>query len=126
MSVEHSKTGLAIGWVCIDCSDPQQLGGWRQQLLGGTVSVDEDGDVRLDTDPVPILFLRVPDLKTVKNRVHLDLRVSDFDGAVARAKALGASQADDDYVGDRWHVFRDPEGNKFCVIRSSATPDESR
>lgn len=124
MSAEHSNTGLRIGWICIDCPNPQRLAGWWQELLGGTVSVDEDGDVRLDTDAVPLLFLRVSEVKAVKNRVHLDLRVSDFDNAVARAKALGASPADDVYVGDGWQVFRDPDGNEFCMIRPTAEADD--
>lgn len=97
---------------------------WWQELLGGTVSVDEDGDVRLDGDTVPLLFLRVPESKTVKNRVHLDLRVTDFDSAVARARTLGASPADDVYVGHRWQVFRDPEGNEFCLIRPATEADQ--
>ena len=75
MSAKHINTGVTIGWICIDCSNPQRLAGWWQELLGGTVSVDEDGDVRLDTDTIPLLFLRVSEAKTVKNRVHLDLRV---------------------------------------------------
>ncbi|HXN63244.1 MAG TPA: VOC family protein [Acidimicrobiales bacterium] len=124
MSAEHINTGVTIGWVCIDCSNPQRLAGWWQELLGGTVSVDEDGDVRLETDTVPLLFLRVPEVKTVKNRVHLDLRVNDFDRAVARTKSLGASPADDVFVGDRWQVFRDPEGNEFCLIRPTAEGED--
>ena len=55
--------------------------------------------------------------KTVKNRLHLDLRVTDFDDAVERARALGATSATDVYDGDGWQVFRDPEGNEFCIIR---------
>jgi hypothetical protein len=124
MPEENINGGMKIGWICIDCSNPQRLAGWWQDLLGGTMSVDEDGDVRLDTDVVSLLFLRVPDIKTAKNRVHLDLRVTDFDSAVARAKALGASPADDVYVGDRWQVLRDPDGNEFCIIRPTAQADE--
>jgi hypothetical protein len=123
VSAEQINTGVAVGWVCIDCTDPQRLAGWWQQLLGGTVSVDDDGDVCLDTDTIPILFLGVSESKTVKNRVHLDLRVTDFDGAVTKAKALGATPADDVYVGDRWQVFRDPDGNEFCIIRPSAAAE---
>jgi predicted enzyme related to lactoylglutathione lyase len=122
--MELSNTGVRIGWICIDCSNPQQLARWWQEFLGGTVSVDEDGDVRLETDAVPLLFLGVSEAKTVKNRVHLDLRVTDFDSAVARAQTLGASPAHDVYVGDRWKVFRDPEGNEFCLIRPAAETDQ--
>jgi hypothetical protein len=126
VSQDDIDTGVRIGWICIDCSNPQLLAKWWQELLGGTLNVDDDGDVRLDTGAIPLLFLGVPDNKAVKNRVHLDLSVADFDGAVAKAKALGASPADDVYVGDEWRVLRDPEGNEFCIIRPSAeVHDES-
>jgi hypothetical protein len=108
---------VEIGWLAIDCTDPPGLAGWWQQLLGGTVEEDDDGDVSLQGGPVELLFLAVPDGKVAKNRVHLDLRTSDYDAAVARAIDLGASPADDVYVGEGWRVLRDPEGNEFCIIR---------
>ena len=81
--------------------------------------LDEDGDAELSGGPLPLLFLRVPEAKapSAKNRMHLDLRAADYDAAVARALALGATPADDVYRGDRWRVLRDPEGNEFCIIR---------
>lgn len=108
---------LQVGWVAIDCADPPTLAGWWQQLLGGEVHEDDDGDVSLRGGPVELLFLAVPDAKKVKNRIHLDLRTPDYDTATARAIALGASPADDIYAGDGWRVFRDPEGNEFCIIQ---------
>jgi Glyoxalase-like domain len=54
----------------------------------------------------------------------LDLRVTDYDSAVVRAKALGASPADDVYAGDRWQVLRDPDGNEFCIIRPTADAED--
>jgi Glyoxalase-like domain len=82
-------TGVTVGWVAVDCADPPALASWWQRLLGGEVTVDDDGDVLLDAGPVPLLFMRVPEAKSVKNRLHLDLRVTDYDGAMARALALG-------------------------------------
>jgi hypothetical protein len=110
-----------IGWVCVDCADPPALAAWWQRLVGGETTLDDDGDVHLDGGPVPLLFLKVPEPKTGKNRVHLDLRVTDFDRAVARALALGATPADEIYTGAGWRVLRDPEGNEFCVIRPKPT-----
>ena len=108
--------GLAA--LAIDCADPPMLAGWWSRLLGGRVELDEDGDASLLTsDGLPIDFLRVPDAKTVKNRLHLDLRTSDFDAAVGQALALGATKADDVYDGGRWQVLRDPEGNELCLLR---------
>ncbi len=106
-----------IGWIAVDCVDPVRLAHFWRELLGGEVHVDIDGDVQLDGGPVPLLFLAVPEEKTSKNRLHLDLRVDDYDDAVERALALGASPAPDVYTGERWRVLRDPEGNEFCIIR---------
>ncbi len=106
-----------VGWICVDAADPLELADWWRDLLGGSTRVDEDGDVRLDSGPIPLLFLRVDDPKTAKNRVHLDLRVTNYDEAVSRAIALGATLADDIYRGEAWQVLRDPEGNEFCIIR---------
>lgn len=101
----------------IDSADPLELAGWWPQLLGGEVREDEDGDVELRGGPVNLLFLAVPGAKAGKNRLHLDLRTSDYAAAIARASDLGATPADDVYVGDRWRVLRDPEGSEFCIIR---------
>jgi uncharacterized glyoxalase superfamily protein PhnB len=117
MSDDESDPRIELGWICIDCADPQALAAWWQRLLGGSLTVDDDGDVHLDAPGAPLLFLRVPEPKMVKNRLHLDLRVTDYDAAVAHAVALGATPADDVYVGERWRVLRDPEGNEFCIIR---------
>jgi Glyoxalase-like domain len=117
MPDETPHLHLQVGWVCVDCVDPKWLAAWWQRLIGGEVTVDDDGDVRLDGGTIPLLFLRVAETKVVKNRVHLDLRVTEYDEAVARALALGATPADEIYQGPRWRVLRDPEGNEFCVLR---------
>jgi hypothetical protein len=59
----------------------------------------------------------VPEAKTVKNRLHLDLRSSDLTEATTQTLALGATRADDIYDQGRWQVLRDPEGNEFCILR---------
>ena len=65
-----------------------------------------------------LLFLRVPEAKAVKNRLHLDLRPEDQLAEVARLEGLGARRAD---VGQgaevSWVVMADPDGNEFCVLR---------
>jgi hypothetical protein len=120
MSDESPALQAAIGWICIDCNDPQALAAWWRRLIGGETTVDDDGDVHLDAGPIPLLFLKVPEPKVVKNRLHLDLRVTEYDQAVAQALALGATPADDIYVGECWRVLRDPEANEFCIIRPKA------
>ena len=80
--------------------------------------VDRDGDATLHAPGgLAIDFLRVPEAKTVKNRLHLDLRSTDLAEATEQGVALGATRADDLYDGGRWQVLRDPEGNEFCLLR---------
>jgi hypothetical protein len=114
---EISQNPIEIAWLCVDCSDPKTLGAWWQAMVGGELSVDGDGDVHLDGGRLPLLFLGVPDQKQLKNRLHFDLRVDDFEAAVAKALGLGAEPADDIFVSERWRVLRDPEGNEFCILR---------
>jgi Glyoxalase-like domain len=109
-------TGIAA--LAVDCHDPSGLARWWSRLLGGQVEVDDDGDATLRTPGgLAIDFLRVPEAKKVKDRLHLDLRSTDLAEATAQAVALGATRADDLYDGGRWQVLRDPEGNEFCLLR---------
>jgi hypothetical protein len=65
-----------------------------------------------------LLFIRVPEAKAGKNRLHLDLRPDDQAAEVARLETLGARRASvgqSDEVG--WVVMQDPEGNEFCVLQ---------
>jgi Glyoxalase-like domain len=109
-------TGIAA--LAVDSHDPSGLARWWSRLLGGEVEVDPDGDATLHTPGgLAVDFLRVPEAKTVKNRLHLDLRSTDLAEATAQALALGAARADDVYDGGDWQVLRDPEGNEFCLLR---------
>ncbi len=107
--------GLAA--LVVDCSDPPALAGWWGRLLGLEVTVDSDGDASLQTESGLVIdFLKVPEAKTVKNRLHIDLRTTDVASATEQAVALGATRADDVYAGGSWQVLRDPEGNEFCLL----------
>jgi predicted enzyme related to lactoylglutathione lyase len=62
------------------------------------------------------LFIKVPEAKAAKNRVHLDLDCDDLGAARRRLETLGAVFVDEkDEFGLRWMTFHDPEGNEFCV-----------
>ena len=63
-------------------------------------------------------FQRVPEVKTVKNRLHLDVVVEDVEAASARVVELGGSVevAEVHEYGFQWRVATDPEGNEFCLI----------
>ncbi|PWJ07003.1 glyoxalase [Streptomyces sp. NWU49] len=116
-----------IRHITFDCTgDPYDLASFWSALLGKPLS-DEDkpGDPEAlveDPDGGPgLLFVRVEEGKTAKNRLHFDLRPTDRTRAeeVARALALGARHLADRTRpdGTGWVVLADPEGNEFCVER---------
>lgn len=74
-----------------------------------------------DGNGTGILFINVPESKTVKNRIHLDVSAADGDreAEVQRLVELGATIVDDRFQcddGTGWVVLNDPEGNEFCVV----------
>jgi Glyoxalase-like domain len=117
---DEAPAVVGIAALAIDCADPAGLARWWGRLLGGEVEVDPGGDATLHAPGLAIDFARVPEAKTVKNRLHLDLRSTDLAEATRQAEALGATRADDIYDGGRWQVLRDPEGNEFCLLRPRA------
>jgi predicted enzyme related to lactoylglutathione lyase len=115
---EQAPAVTGIAALAVDCQDPSGLARWWSRLLGGEVEVDADGVATLHAPGgLAIDFVGVPEAKTVKNRLHLDLRSTDLAEATAQVVALGATRADDVYDGGRWQVLRDPEGNEFCLLR---------
>ena len=114
--------------VVIDCANPRVVGEFWSQLLGEKLDGPDDaGDVWIDErGGCPgILFQRVPEAKTVKNRLHIDLRPNDQDAEVVRAIGLGARHVDIGQKDVTWVVLADPEGNEFCILRTRplGTPD---
>ena len=115
---EQAPAIAGIAALAVDCHDPPGLARWWARLLGGQVEVDSDGDATLHTPGgLAMDFFRVPEAKSVKNRLHLDLRSTDLAAATSQALALGATRADDVYDEGAWQVLRDPEGNEFCLLR---------
>jgi len=124
---------MLLRHVTIDCAEPYTLATFWSTVTGWPVSdQDEPGDTEVLVEapaPVPgLLFIRVPEAKTVKNRVHFDWlptqRTRDED--VERVIALGATLYEDHRAPDGrgWVTLLDPEGNEFCIERS-ATERES-
>jgi len=122
-----SQLNPVIRTITFDCtSDPYDLGLFWSQLLGRALDDDDKpGDpeaVLRDPDGGPtLLFLHVPEGKSAKNRIHLDLQPKGRTRAeeVERALALGARKLADHTRpdGGGWVVLADPEGNEFCVER---------
>ncbi|MEU3339138.1 VOC family protein [Streptomyces sp. NPDC002144] len=113
---------MTLEWeqVIVDAADPVTLGRWWTEALGWVVVNDaaDEFEIRPEKDRLPgLLFVPVPEAKTVKNRLHLDFRPDDRDAEVTRLLALGARHADVGQSGDEsWVVLVDPEGNEFCVL----------
>jgi predicted enzyme related to lactoylglutathione lyase len=118
---------LRLHHIVIDTHDLPGLARFWTQALGWRVLSERDQEIVIGTDenaPVGICFMPVSDVKTVKNRVHLDVTTSaaDRDAEIERLLALGARRVDIGQTGqESWTVLADPEGNEFCVIRPKET-----
>ncbi len=110
---------LQLTTVTIDCGDALAVATFWSAALG--LAVDDGATVSFASITTPgdqanLAFARVPEAKTTKNRVHLDLAAEVRSAEVERLVALGASRlADHDEGGMRWTTLADVEGNEFCV-----------
>ncbi|HEY2506459.1 MAG TPA: VOC family protein [Streptosporangiaceae bacterium] len=114
----------------IDCADPDALAQFWCSVLGYEVQDEDHGVVTIGSPLVPegkdrlgpvpptLTFARVPEGKTAKNRLHLDVNPTDREQAeeVRRLLGLGARHADVGQGDVSWVVLADPEGNEFCVL----------
>ena len=116
--------------ITVDAHDPRALAefwaevlGWKIGEGGNEIEVwieRELGDPK-NTGFPDILFLKNSDVKSVKNRLHLDLRPDDQASEVRRLEKLGAKRIEIGQSADpdtSWVVMADPEGNEFCVLRA--------
>jgi predicted enzyme related to lactoylglutathione lyase len=114
---------MRLEWeqVVVDSRSPAELGRWWQEALGWVV-VNEDPEeyeIRPAPEQLPgLLFVPVPEPKSIKNRLHFDFRPDDRDAAVERFVSLGATRVDIGQGEQSWVVLADPEGNEFCVLGS--------
>jgi hypothetical protein len=118
--------------LAIDCADPSGLARFWCSVLGYEVQDEEDGYVAIGSPSVPegrnrpgpvpptLAFARVPEGKTIKNRLHIDVNPTDRDQdeEVRRLLDLGARRVDLGQGEVSWVVLADPEGNEFCVLAS--------
>ncbi len=106
--------GVRIHGVVIDATELDRLAEFWSRLLGLEITRREADWISLGPH---LAIQRVPEPKTAKNRVHLDLVPDDFAAAIALAARLGATP-----VGEMrenlWQVWQDPEGNEFCLCFS--------
>jgi predicted enzyme related to lactoylglutathione lyase len=130
---------MAIRWysTVIDSRDPQAQARWWAEVLGWQLFYDTPDEAVVipahydeetaratpwDRVGPGLVFVRVPDDKQVKNRLHLDLAPhlsDDRNAEIERLLEMGATRADvGQPVDATFDVFRDPEGNEFCLLSS--------
>ena len=117
---------LTIQCLDVDCQDPATLARFWQQALGWRITYETDdewvleppeGSLQEGAAP-DLLFIKVPDEKSVKNRLHLDHRPEYQHAEVERLLSIGARRVDIGQGERSWVVLADPEGNEFCVLRA--------
>jgi catechol 2,3-dioxygenase-like lactoylglutathione lyase family enzyme len=97
--------------LVVDCADPAAQSAWWGEVMG----LPRDGEALLGAGALPFDYLcfgRVPEPKTVKNRVHWDVVAPDVPALVGRGARI-LREPDDEIF---WHVLADPEGNEFCAF----------
>ena len=115
-----------LGAVVLDCPDPKALAGFYAELLGGTVTAEEEDWVDLEREGAQRLsFQLAPGLRAPAwpdperpQQFHLDIAVerADFEAAEKRVLELGATLLEGDHDGARnWRVYADPAGHPFCL-----------
>ncbi|MFB6394312.1 VOC family protein [Polymorphospora lycopeni] len=111
-----------IATVVVDCADPRAMARFWGEAMDWTLHevTDHKAVLRSAKGVGPYLqFLHTPDVKTVRNRVHLDVRPypgADQEAEAARLRTLGATAIDVGQGDVPWTVFADPEGNEFCLL----------
>jgi catechol 2,3-dioxygenase-like lactoylglutathione lyase family enzyme len=130
LDVEPSSSGdpgveIRIQCLCIDTADPARIASFWASALGWRRTFEDDDQVCLepaagspeDGIAPDLIFLKVPEEKSVKNRLHLDLRPADQVAEVARLEALGARRITVGQGDVGWVVMADPDGNEFDVLQ---------
>ena len=108
--------------LAFDAANAADLAAFWAQATHGTVEdgASDDHAVVSGTDLPRLAFHRVPEGKTAKNRLHLDLLASHYDAEIDRLLDLGARKLNELTSGTaRWSTLADPEGNEFDVIAGS-------
>ena len=117
---------LRFEQIVIDSIDPRALAAWWREALDWQTTYESPADAPTEEIEVEIapdgethpslLFVPVPEAKTLKNRLHFDFVPDDQAIEVDRLIAHGATRADVGQKDVTWVVLADPEGNEFCVL----------
>jgi catechol 2,3-dioxygenase-like lactoylglutathione lyase family enzyme len=109
--------------LIVDAADPRRLADFWAAVLGWQLTGRYEGAVEIAGPPgegPSLVFVPVPEPKTIKNRLHVDVNPVGCDQAqeVERLIGLGARRVDVGQGAQSWVVLADPEGNEFCVLRA--------
>jgi catechol 2,3-dioxygenase-like lactoylglutathione lyase family enzyme len=125
--------------VVVDCREPETLAAFWSAVLGYHVvhsdqeqveiaawqqePADLAAQVQLAPRVPTLVFVAVPEGKTIKNRLHLDIRPVglSYEAELDRLISLGARRADVGQGDKPWVVLADPEGNEFCLLGTLGT-----
>ncbi|MFD1149231.1 VOC family protein [Saccharothrix hoggarensis] len=112
--------------LAVDCTDPEALAAfWCAVLDYRVLGRDHDGvEIGREGEYPTLVFAAVPEPKTQKLRLHVDVNATDRDqdAELERLLALGARPVDVGQGDVDWHVLQDPEGNEFCLLRARVEP----
>jgi predicted enzyme related to lactoylglutathione lyase len=114
---------VRIGEIVMDVHDLDRCRLFWSALLGVGIKSENARYLVLEPQPggIGLILQHVPEKKWNKNRVHLDLRVKDFDAALIRVQELGGHFATEVIdPEERFLVVTDPEGNEFCLVKQEA------
>lgn len=122
-----------VSHTSVDCRNAYELSEFWKKVLDYVDVCDDPNEpgheecmILAPDSGHHILFIEVPESKTVKNRLHFDLRprTGTRDEEVERLLGIGAVQVGDHRgirgPGSGWVILADPEGNEFCILRSEA------
>lgn len=116
--------------LIVDARDPQGQATFWSEVLGWQATERDGLHFLMPPNPaIPLIaFIPVPEEKSVKNRLHIDVSPTDRtrDEEVERLLSLGATYADIGQGDVDWVVLRDPEGNEFCVLGSQVESELSK
>ena len=133
MKIIAKSTDKAVGivdYIGIDVNNLERCAEFWAMVLGvEIIGKWEDGYICLQRqqEGAPLVFVqKVPERKTVKNRVHLDIKVAEVDAAIAKVKSLGGSlvrivegeefdPGQHKFATHRFAIMTDPDGNEFCL-----------
>lgn len=111
---------MKLANVTLDTADPAKLAEFWSAATGQPIEQSSEffAILKPSDQGVRMLFLKVPESKTAKNRMHVDFHAPDREVEVERLVAFGATRHDThNQFGLDWTVLTDPEGNEFCVAK---------